>query len=173
MKFYSGFSLTKEEPFFESLLNKSEYSICGFSYGSIAAFNETLKCIEQHKRIDTLQLISPLFFQVESEKFKRLQLMAYKKNTQHYLKEFMNSCFLPYATKTVQREETTLNDLRELLEYKWSLEKLKWIESKGIKIEVYLGEKDKIINSLKAKDFFLEVATITYIKNANHFLQLN
>ena len=38
---------------------------------------------------------------------------------------------------------------------------------------VYLGGEDKIIDVEAAREFFLHVATVTYIKNANHFLQIN
>ena len=40
-------------------------------------------------------------------------------------------------------------------------------------IEVYLGAEDKIVEAKEVKEFFIEVATVTYIKNANHFLQIN
>jgi hypothetical protein len=44
---------------------------------------------------------------------------------------------------------------------------------RGINIEVYLGGEDKIIDVTGAREFFLEVATVTYIKDANHFLLTN
>jgi len=59
------------------------------------------------------------------------------------------------------------------LYYEWDIEILEKIVSTGVKIEVYLGSKDAIIDLNSAREFFLKVATVTYIKEANHFLQLS
>ena len=80
MKFYSGFCLKNEEYLFSEFIKKSEYTICGFSYGAIKALRATKGALDEGKRVDTLQLLSPAFFQTKNEKFKRLQLMSYKKN---------------------------------------------------------------------------------------------
>jgi len=172
MKFYSGFSLKNEEYLFGEFIKKSEYTICGFSYGAIRALRATKKAVDDGKRIDTLQLLSPAFFQNKDEKFKRLQLMSYKKQEEVYLKQFISSCFEPFEKKIVEHTNTTIDELRELLEYEWSLDEFKELTERGIKIEVYLGSQDKIIDVNAAKELFLEVATVTYIKDANHFLQL-
>ena len=173
MKFYSGFSLKNEEYLFADFIKKSEYTICGFSYGAIKALRATKQALDEGKRIDTLQLFSPAFFQSKDEKFKRLQLMSYKKNEEIYLKQFISSCFEPFEKKIVKHTNTTLDELRELLEYEWNLDDFKELIERGISIEVYLGSNDKIIDVNAAKELFLEVATVTYIKDANHFLQLN
>lgn len=171
MKFYSGFSLINESYLFKEYINTSEYTICGFSYGAIKAFKKVQESLELSHRVDTLQLFSPAFFQSKATKFKRLQMMAYTKNKDLYMNQFIKSCFSPYEKKIVQNTATTSDELEELLNYEWDLDKLKYIASAGVKIEVYLAEEDKIIDSLSAKEFFLNVATVTYIKNANHFLQ--
>jgi len=173
MKFFSGFSLKNEEYLFDEYLDKSDYSVCGFSYGALKALHTTLEMLENSQRVDRLQLLSPAFFQTKPEKFKRLQLMSYKKNKIIYMKQFLTGCFAPYEKKIVQNVETDISELKELLEYEWSLELLKEVEAKGVKIEVYLGGKDTIIDADAAKELFLEVATVTYIKDANHFLQLH
>jgi len=173
MKFFSGFSLKNEEYLFNEYIDKSDYSICGFSYGAIKALHTTLEMLENSQRVDRLQLLSPAFFQSKPEKFKRLQLMSYKKNKIIYMKQFIAGCFAPYEKKIVENIETDILELKELLEYEWSLELLKKVESRGVKIEVYLGGKDAIIDAGAAKELFLEVATVTYIKDANHFLQLS
>lgn len=173
MNFYSGFSLRDEEYLFTQYIKRSDFTLCGFSYGAIMALKRALEEIEQGRRVDTLQLFSPAFFQTKEEKFKRLQLRAYSKNRDVYLKQFIASCFSPYNQKIIKQRETHLDELKELLEYEWELEKLQTLEDKGVKIEVYLGGKDAIIDVEAAKDFFLQVATVTYIKEANHFLQLN
>lgn len=171
MHFFSGFSLKNESYLLDEYLNKSDYSVAGFSYGAIKAFNYAKEQLASGKRIDTLQLVSPVFFQRYAAKFKKLQLLAYTKNELAYMSQFMNSCFEPYEKKIIEHKQTTKQELEELLNYEWSLDELVELVDEGIKIEVYLGEKDKIIDVEGAKEFFLEVATVTYIKDANHFLQ--
>lgn len=173
MKFYSGFSLKNELYLFKNYINNSDYSVCGFSYGAIKAFKDVKKQIKNNHRVDTLILLSPAFFQTKPLKFKKLQLMAYKKDKDTYLKQFINSCFSPYEKKIIEHCDSTLDELDELLNYEWLIDDLKELKNKGVKIEVYLGGKDKIIDVIGAKELFLDVATITYIKDANHFLQIN
>ncbi|QFR49216.1 pimelyl-ACP methyl ester esterase BioV [Sulfurimonas lithotrophica] len=173
MKFFSGFSLQNESYLFNEYIKDSEYTVCGFSYGAIKAYEYALKEIQNGRRIDTLQLLSPAFFQSKDTKFKRLQLMAYRKNEEVYLNQFLNSCFYPYEKKIVERSTTVISELEELLNYEWDMEVLDDLNSKGINIEVYLGGVDAIVDAEAAKDFFKNVATVTYIKEANHFLQLS
>lgn len=173
MKFYSGFSLHNEKYLFKEYLKASEYTVCGFSYGSIKALSYVKEQLDAKNRVDTLQLFSPAFFQTKNEKFKRLQLLSYSKNKDLYLKQFLNSCFSPYENKIVENSSNTKDELEELLHYEWNVDELKLVADKGITIEVYIGGKDKIIDAQAAREFFLEVATVTYIKDANHFLQLN
>ncbi|ADN09311.1 pimelyl-ACP methyl ester esterase BioV [Sulfurimonas autotrophica] len=173
MKFFSGFSLKNEANFFDAYMYKSDFSVCGFSYGAIKAFEYVLGQVEEDKRVDTLQLFSPAFFQSKDEKFKRLQLMAYRKNENIYLEQFINACFLPYERKDVERSVTVLEELEELLYYEWDIEKLSALKNAGVVIEVYLGGKDQIVDADAAKEFFFDVSTVTYIKDANHFLQLS
>ena len=170
MKFYSGFSLNKESYLFKEYINSSKYCICGFSYGAIKAYEEVKKQLKLRNRVDRLQLFSPAFFQTKDAKFKRLQLIAYRKNEDVYLRQFINSCFFPHAKKIVEHSTTVIDELQELLNYEWDIDGLEELVQNGVKIEVYLGSEDAIVDAQKAKEFFLEVATVTYIKNANHFL---
>lgn len=173
MKFYSGFSLKNESYLFDKYINRSEYTVCGFSYGAIKAFKYTQKELASGKRVDTLQLFSPAFFQSKDTKFKRLQLISYRKDKDAYLRQFIDSCFSPHAKKIVEYSNTKAEELEELLAYEWDLQELQKLADKGVKIEVYLGGEDKIIEVEQARELFLKVATVTYIKNANHFLQTN
>ena len=172
MKFFSGFSLTNEQSFFSEVLKEDEYTVVGFSYGAIKALREVLGLLEEGKRVDTLQLLSPAFFQTKEEKFRRLQLMSYKKNAPLYMKQFMRGCFAPYSLQSVEHIETKSEELEELLYYVWNEEDFTTLEEKGVKVEVYLGGEDKIIDIQEAREFFRNVGTLTYIKKANHFLQL-
>jgi hypothetical protein len=173
MRFYSGFSLKNESYLFDRYMKKSDYTICGFSYGAIKALKYLKDELACGNRVDTLQLFSPVFFQTKDEKFKRLQIMAYKKDKDGYLRNFLSSCFEPYEPKIVENVETTVKQLEELLNYEWDKDELEELVNQGVKIEVYLGGKDKIIDEDGARSFFRQVATVTYIKAANHFLQIN
>ncbi len=173
-QFFSGFSLKDEAYLFQPYIKENDYTICGFSYGAIKAYKAVKEALQNSKRVDTLQLFSPAFFQTKDEKFKRLQLMSYKKNKDLYLQNFLDSCFAPYEKKIVQINDTdTIEDLQTLLEYEWDMQALQKIVDAGVVLEVYLGFEDKIIDPQSAYTFFKQVANVTSIKKANHFLQLN
>ena len=172
MKFYSGFSLKNDEQFFKEFIKESDYTACGFSYGAINAFIYVKEQIKLGKRVDTLQLFSPAFFQTKSSKFKRLQTLAYSKNKDAYLIQFIDGCFSPYTKKEIEHSQNNISELEELLGFEWIVPELQAIADKGVVIEVYLGSEDRIIDIEKARALFLDVATVTYIKNANHFLQI-
>jgi len=185
MKFYSGFSLKNEICFFKDFIKESKYTVCGFSYGAIKAFSYVKEQLACGNRVDTLQLFSPAFFQTKSDKFKRLQVLSYTKSKDKYLSQFIDGCFFPHpkstsslsltahAKKDLQHTQTRVEELNELLNFQWNQNDLQDLVDKGVIIEVYLGEKDMIIDVESAREFFLQVSTVTYIKNANHFLQIN
>ncbi len=169
MTFYSGFSLSNDKQLFEPYLKESEFCVAGFSYGAIKAFYHALN---SKTRIDTLQLFSPAFFQDKSDKFKRMQMMYMGKDKKAYLDNFLHSCFSPVKVDgSVLLEEGSTEELDELLRYEWKVGELKALDDKGVEIEVYLGSEDKIINSQKAKEFFLPYATTFMINHAGHTLQ--
>ena len=173
MKFYSGFSLKNDSIFFKEYVNSSEYCVSGFSHGSIKAFKYVKEELDKGNRVDVLQLFSPAFFQTKSLKFKRLQTLSYSKNPDAYLSSFLKSCFFPYSRKETRSVQTDLSGLEELLNYEWTIADLVELDRKGVRLEVYLGEKDVVIDVGGAREFFTQVATVTYIKDANHFLQTN
>jgi len=166
--FYSGFALENEAHFFDAWFSESLYTVSGFSYGAIVAFE---KALASSTRVDTLQLFSPAFFQNRSEKYKKLQLMGYQKNSAVYIEKFTQNCFKPYPLQALNYSEHTLQELEVLLGYVWTRENLETLKAKGTKIEVYLGGQDKINDSEGAYEFFKAFATVTLIKDANHFLQ--
>lgn len=167
-KYFNGFSLKDEEELFEQYINQNDFTISGFSYGAIKAFEYVLG---EEKRVDTLQLFSPAFFQTQDKKFKRMQLMFFKKDAQEYCNNFLKNIAYPETFDTTKYfTQGSLEELDELLNYTWDEEKLKEIVSRGIKIEVYIGGKDKIIESETAKDFFKNYATVYYIKEKGHIL---
>lgn len=168
MIFYSGFSLANEVPFFDKFLEKSDYTVAGFSYGAIKAAHHALS---SRSRIDTLQLFSPAFFQTKKESFKRLQLTAFSHDSESYIERFIQGCFAPYEVQKVDLKMGTVEELDELLHYVWDENLMRSIIDKGVRIEVYLALEDCIIDVQSARNFFLPYATVTSIRQGNHFLQ--
>lgn len=170
MIYYSGYSLKNDARFFKKYLSNSDYSVAGFSYGAIKAFEYAYK---HQGRIDLLQLFSPAFFQSQKEAFKKLQLRAYEKNRSAYIEQFIQNCFLPYQRKELDYFEGSKEELEELLYYEWDSSKLLELLDRGVRIEIYFGESDKIIDVKSAESFFKPFATLHTIKDANHFLLKN
>ena len=171
MEYFSGFCFENEQELFGDFLIKSDFCVAGFSYGAIKAFEQVYS---SKNRVDTLQLFSPAFFQDRDEKFKRLQLMAFKKDKQNYLKNFYQNTLYPLETDIARyKKDGTAEELKELLNYKWDKEKLDIITKRGTKIEVYLGKLDKIINIEAAKEFFKTFATVYYFNRLGHIIQMN
>lgn len=168
MKFYSGFSLTEDRCFFDSLIQISDFTVAGFSYGAIKAAQYA---VQSDERIDTLQLFSPAFFQTKKESFRRLQMAGYFKDTERYLENFLTSCFAPLPKAPIILGENSADGLQELLYFEWTSELMEALRSKGIRLEVYLGLQDQVIDVEGAREFFLPYATITSLKRGNHFLQ--
>ncbi len=65
----------------------------------------------------------------------------------------------------------TADELKRLLYYVWNENSLKEIKNRGVNIEVYLGEKDKIVDPNEAYDFFKRFGTVYFIKNVGHILK--
>lgn len=169
MKYFSGFCFQNEEALFEPYLIPSDFTVAGFSYGAIKAFEYALTC---QTRIDTLQLFSPAFFQHKDAKFKKLQTLSFAKNTQSYCETFLQNVISPSSFDVTPYVcQGTLEELNELLNYAWDEAKLQALMDKGIKIEVYLGEKDAIVDALTCKDFFVPFASVYYCKRVGHILK--
>lgn len=169
-RFFSGFALANESHYFLEFINPSCYTVSGFSYGAIKAMRKVLEMLKDGKRVDTLTLISPAFFQDRDIRFKKLQRIAFAANRDLYLENFLKSCFSPYGRKAVELGGCSAWELDELLEYVWDTEELAFLVRSGVKIEVYLGEKDSIIDVKNAKEFFLPFATVSVLKGGSHFL---
>ncbi len=169
MKFFSGFCFNDEQELFKEWLEEGDFVVSGFSYGAIKAFEYALK---RRVRVDKLQLFSPAFFQDKDEKFKRLQTISFRKDSESYIKKFLAKTLNP-SNISIEKyyKQGTAKELEELLNYIWKEEKIKSLNDKGTTIEVYLGEIDKIINPAKALDFFKPFADIYYIKMRGHILR--
>ncbi len=165
--YFSGFSLKGEKELFKEYIKENDFVISGFSYGAQKAFEYVLNA---NNRIDLLQLFSPAFFNEKDEKYKRMQLMFFKKNKQQYCDSFLDNCGFDEKKSAKYFSEGTYAELEELLNYTWNREKLQQIVDRNIKIEIYLGSDDKIIDSEKTLEFFKKFADIYYIKNRGHIL---
>ncbi|MFA6789939.1 MAG: pimelyl-ACP methyl ester esterase BioV [Arcobacteraceae bacterium] len=164
----SGFCFHNESELFKEYLHSNDFTVAGFSYGAQKAFEMAL---HSSKRVDTLQLLSPAFFQNKDEKYKRMQLMFFQKDAKTYCENFLKNSSYP-TTKEVESyfSQGTYEELDALLHYVWDENKLEELLKKGTKIEVFLGTKDKIIDSNSAYDFFKAFACVYYIKDVGHLL---
>ena len=172
MKFFSGFCLDIDKNFFSEFIEDKEFIVAGFSYGAQKAVDYVLKT---EKRIDKLQLLSPAFFNYP-KKLIDLNINAFKKDKNSYIKNFLTKAGLKFKIENgnwkinennVQICECNERDLYNLFTFEW--EKIGQI--KDIKIEIFLGEYDKIIALKKAREFFINFGDVYFIKKANHFLR--
>ena len=166
--YFSGFCLKNESELFSDYIIENDFTVSGFSYGAIKAFEEVLN---SNTRVDKLLLFSPAFFQTKDKKFKRMQLMFFKKDETSYCNTFLENISYPSSIDCNKYFiDGTYDELDELLNYEWSEEKLQVLIDKGVKIEVYLGADDKIVEAEKAKELFIKYATVYFIKDVGHIL---
>ena len=170
MIYFNGFSLKGEEKLFKPYLIDNEYTLIGFSYGAIKAFEYASHA--NKTRVDRLILLSPAFFQTSTELFKKKQLEYFELNQKVYVKQFLKNISSPSHTKLSHYLSLgTKEELHTLLTYVWNKERLEKIINNNIKIEVFLGKKDKIINQKEALSFFKSAGCTTYLlNNAGHLL---
>ena len=150
------------------MLIESELCVSGFSYGAQQAFEYVYRSKE---RIDRLILLSPAFFQTEKPSFIRTQLHYFEAGKKAYVEQFLKNVSYPSEidlTKYLQLG--TKEELNALLSYTWEPSKIEEVVSRGTIIEVFLGEKDKIISSKEAFAFFKPLTTCYFIKEAGHLL---
>ena len=87
------------------------------------------------------------------------------------MEDFLKKATYPSNLDTVKyQKNSTLQELKELLNHRWDEKEIQTIKDKNIEIEVYLGELDSIINPNSVLDFFKPFATVYYIKNVGHML---
>ena len=173
MKFFSGFCVDIDKDFFKEYIDDKEFVVAGFSYGAQKAVEYALNT---SSRVDKLQLLSPAFF-AYGQKIIELNINAFKKDKNLYIKNFLTKAGIEkwrmengewrINEENIHLFECDERDLYELFTFEW--EKLSKI--KDIKIEIFLGEYDKIIALKKARDFFKNYGDVYFIKNANHFLR--
>ena len=170
MKYFNGFSLKAEEELFTHYLYTDAYSVVGFSYGAQQAFEYVY---ETKNRVDKLILLSPAFFQTQKPSFIRTQLRYFEAGKDAYVKQFLTNVTHP-STKSLDKylHIGTSKELTALLSYIWDKKKLKEIFDRGITIEIFIGEEDKIVDSNGAINFFREIDTLYIVKKSGHLLEL-
>lgn len=172
MTYFSGFGLRGEAPLFHSILAPyahNPYAVAGFSYGAQKALEYVYA---SSKRVDTLLLLSPAWFLDRDEAFINAQIDALKANKTAYFRAFLRQAVFPCASQRLASYFTgaTERQLRELLAYTWPKKKLSALCERGVRVVVYLGGKDRIINAYGAHDFFKAFAESRLIKEAGHIL---
>jgi len=169
MKYFNGFSLANEEKLFSAYVEEGDYTVSGFSYGAQKAFEYTY---QSQTRIDRLILLSPAFFQTQKPSFTRTQLRYFDGNKDSYVKQFLENVAYP-STESLEKylHIGRKEELNALLSYIWDEKKIKEVLSRGTTIEVFIGDKDKIIDSKETINFFRELSTLYIIKKSGHLLE--
>lgn len=169
MVYFHGFALKEEEIFFSEHLLENDFCVAGFSYGAQKAFEYAY---HSTKRIDRLILLSPAFFQNHKSAFIRTQLRYYKADEKAYTQQFLKNVASPstlslddYVTKG------TVEELEALLTYTWDKEKILELLERGVIIEVFIGEEDKIVDAKKSFEFFSKLTTVYLFKGRGHLLR--
>jgi hypothetical protein len=133
--YFSGFSLEGEKELFKEYIVENDYTVAGFSYGGQKAFEYVS---ETENRVDLLQLFSPAFFNDKDTKYKRMQLMFFKKDTKQYCDNFLSNCGLDKDSIDKYFKQGSFEELDELLHYVWDEEKLrKLIEKKNKNRDIF------------------------------------
>lgn len=168
MRYFNGFSLKGEEVFFKDKIVDNDFTIVGFSYGAIKAFNYVYSSRE---RIDRLILLSPAFFQNQRKSFVRTQLRYYKSDKKSYIEQFLKNIVYPSSLKLDScLTQGRVEELEELLSYSWDSDKILELLKRGVTIEVFMGEEDKIVDSKRSFEFFSKLVPCYYIKGVGHLL---
>ncbi len=168
-KYFNGFSLRNEEKLFSEYLLQSELCVAGFSYGAQKAFEYVYHAKE---RIDRLILLSPAFFQTQKPSFFRTQLRYFEAGQEAYVKQFLANVTYPSKTDLSSYLKVgTKEELEALLTYRWDVDKIQEVLDRGTVIEVFLGDKDKIIDADEAFAFFEPLTTTYFMKDIGHVLR--
>jgi hypothetical protein len=169
-KFYSGFYLHDEFDLFKDYIEKSDFIFSAFSYGCIRLL-EDLNSYD--KRVDKIQLFSPAYFGDKDDKFKNMQLKMFEKNEKLYIENFLKNCAYPSEYNLINYVRPSLkDDLEKLLFFDWNEILFQKIFEKrpNLEIEIFLGEKDKIISSNIAADFFRRYGNVYFFKEVGHII---
>ena len=168
MRYFNGFSLRGEESLFSSYLLESAFTVAGFSYGAQKAFEYVYTTNE---RVDRLILLSPAFFQDHKKSFIKTQLRYYKADEKGYREAFLKNVAYPSSLDlSPHLSGGTLEELESLLTYVWDEKRFLELLKRGVVIEVFIGEKDRIVESRESFEFFSHLTTTYLLKDEGHLL---
>jgi len=171
MRYFNGFSLCNEEDFFKEQLIESDYAVAGFSYGAQKAFEYVYNST---KRVDRLILISPAFFQNHKKSFIKTQLRYFKSDKESYTKQFLQNVASPSSIDLSSYvREGIYEELESLLSYVWEKEKILELLARGVIIEVFMGDSDKIVDTKRSYEFFSDLVPVYLFKGRGHLLLPN
>ena len=172
MEFFSGFGFKNDQILFKEYLISGAYTIAGFSYGAQKALEVAKAKVDAGERVEILQLFSPAYFNELPKAIKLKEMQNFAKNSELYMRFFYKKAAYPWKGSIEPfKKEPSLGELKSLLFYEWKKSDLALLKEAGVKIEVYLGTMDKIIDSKKAELFFKPYATIYTIKDVGHLLR--
>ncbi|WP_104749622.1 pimelyl-ACP methyl ester esterase BioV [Helicobacter cynogastricus] len=176
--YFSGFGFANESWLFGWILEKcTRYDVAGFSYGATRALEYAYEQVKQEKRVQRLVLIAPCMLAHKSQAFKNLQLKAYQQNPQAYMQAFFEKIgWSALLAQDPNLEHYThlgsLEDLQNLLNYHYAPEKLEFLCAKGVRLEVFIGLEDAIMDAKALCAFFRDYGCVWQFKGANHLLRV-
>jgi len=165
--FYSGFCLHGEERLFDSYLPAFGDFMAGFSYGSIDA---TKRAIED-KSVKSLILLSPAYYSHKDEEFKKAQLCAFEADPALYKLKLLKKSGLKEEEGELYGRDGTADELKDLLFFDWSSVGLSELADRGVRIEVFIGSNDRVVEPEASAEFFGQFAKIYMLENKNHILR--
>ena len=166
-------------------LDVREFDVVGFSYGAQKAVRYAL---DSPRPIRRLCLISPAFFHGMPTRRKEAELRLFAANPVRYLQMFFQQALSGSTDASEAQKELVLpyfclsrhesictkelaDDLHTLLFYTFCADELTQIRERGIAIEVFLGERDRIVATKEARDFFAPLATrLFWVRDVGHLL---
>lgn len=165
--FYSGFCLCGEEEIFHEYLPAFGSYVCGFSYGAIGALKYALK----EQSVKNLILLSPAYYAHQEDAFKEAQLAAFESDKELYRLKLLKKSGFDERECELYAKEGAYEELLELLYFDWNTARLEMLADRGVKIEVFIGSADGIVEPEASAEFFGHFAKVYTLENKNHILR--
>lgn len=165
--FYSGFCLDGEEGLFDEYLPAFGDFVAGFSYGSIKAVRYAL----QNDSVKSLLLLSPAYYTHKDNEFIEAQLAAFEADPALYKLKLLKKSGLKEEEGERYGKEGAIEELKELLYFDWRTAGLDVLKERGVKIEVFIGGGDRVVEPLPSQKFFEKYAKVHWLENKNHVLR--
>jgi len=170
--FFSGFGFCCEKALFREYLEEGEFVVAGFSYGAQKALKEVLSRLEEGRRVERLQLLSPAYFDHLPKALKVREIENFMRNPDLYMRLFYRKAAYPYTGDVAPfTRRPELSQLKELLFFQWKGEELERLREAGVVLEVYIGSLDKIVPPQRVAEFFKAYGTLYQIEGVGHLLR--